>query len=84
MKEMTDTNSEATLPVARACIATNEPWDPAMGWSPAPAIVDETFDYVISELGREGVSWLRLHIGGLETWFNLANVVSIGRERVDA
>ena len=79
---MTDPLREAPKP--RACIETNDPWQPEMGWSPAPRIVDESFDYVISELGREGVGWLRLHVNGCETWFNLDNVISIGKEVVDA
>ena len=42
--------------------------------------VDEPFHYVISELGREGVSWLRLHASGVELWVNLANVTTINEE----
>lgn len=66
----------------RAIIETNEPWQPEMGWSPAPRIVDEDFNYVISELGRDGVGWLRLHVEGTEVWFNLDNVVTITQEQV--
>lgn len=64
---------------ARASITTNEAWHPEMGWSPDAIVTDETFDFVISDMGREGVTWLRVHVDGRELWLNLANVVSIGQ-----
>lgn len=67
----------------QAVIVTDEPWHPATGYSPPQAgiTVDETFSHVISELGRDGITWLRLHIDGLETWFNLAHVVTINEAK---
>lgn len=67
-----------------AAITTNEPWHPAMGWSPGPIITDEAFGWVIKDMGREGVSWLRVHVNEVETWINLANVVSINEFQGDS
>lgn len=80
----TPTNLTSEQLEPRALIHTNEPWHPAMGWSPAPAVTDEAFGWVIKDFGREGVSWIRVHVEGQEVWFNLANVVSITEERPDA
>ncbi len=65
----------------KARITTNETWHPDMGWSPEGVITDETFDFLISDMGREGVTWIRVHLAGHETWYNLANIVSISRAK---
>ena len=64
----------------RAIIATTEPWHPGSGYAPPLLTTDEAFSWVISDMGREGVTWLRVHVSGSETWINLTNVISITEE----
>lgn len=72
------------MPESRAIIVTTEPWHPGSGYAPPLLTTDESFNYVISDMGREGVTWLRVHVNGTETWINLANVISISQEAIDA
>lgn len=74
---------ETGLPVRKAIIATTEPWHPGSGYEPPLLVTDESFSWVISDMGRDGVTWLRVHIKGYETWINLANVISITQESSD-
>lgn len=75
--------SDVQEPKRQAVIVTNEPWHPGSGYAPPLLVTDEDFDWVISDMGREGVAWLRVHVKGNETWVNLANVVSISRSASD-